>query len=131
MTFKTQEDGTIIARQGDSGDVYVEGLDTDKNYKVYFGVYDDKRKPVGNEVYIFSNKYADVVINIPAIVSDKWEVPKNEEYKEYYYGIKVCDEESRSEDTLVLDGCEYDTENILRVYPRKVKGLNAEEESDG
>lgn len=122
MGFITQADGTIIARQGDSGKVYIDGVDTSKNYKVYFGVYDSKRKPVGDEVPVDSNCYAEVVIHIPPQVSDMWEVPKDDEYIDYYYGIKVCDEESNTEDTLILAGNEFDTENILRVYPKKVNG---------
>ena len=131
MTFITKEDGTIIARQGDSGYVYIDGLDKDKNYKVFFGVYDENRKPVGNEVYVYSNCNSEVAINIPASVSNAWSVPKNYEYKEYFYGIKACDEDSKSEDTLILAGCEFDTENILVVYPKKVEGLRAEDLTNG
>ena len=121
--FITKEDGTILARQGDSGEIYIDGVETDKNYKVYFGVYDNKRKPVGREVYVYSNFSSEVVISIPSAVTNMWEVPKDEEFIEYYYGIKVCDEETSMEKTLVLANCEFDTENILIVYPRKVEGL--------
>lgn len=131
MAYITQEDGTIIARQGDSGKVYIEGLDTDKNYIVYFGVYDEKRKIVGREVPVQSNRQAELVLNIPAVVSNAWEVPRGEEYKDYYYGIKVCDEDSKTEETLVLAGCEFDTENVLRVYPKKVEGLKGEDVING
>lgn len=131
MAYITQEDGTIIARQGDSGKVYIEGLDTDKNYIVYFGVYDEKRKIVGREVPVQSNRQAELILNIPAVVSNAWEVPKGEEYKDYYYGIKVCDEDSKTEETLVLAGCEFDTENVLRVYPKKVEGLKGEDVTNG
>ena len=123
MGYITKEDGTIIARQGDSGKIYIEGLDIDKNYKIFFGVYDKNRKPVGKEVPIYSYNASEVILEVPATVSDMWVVPKNEPYAEYYYGIKVCDEETHREDTLVLSGCEYDTENILIVYPKKVEGL--------
>ena len=123
MGYITKEDGTIIARQGDSGQIYIEGLETDKNYKIFFGVYDKNRKPVGKEVPIYSYNASEVILEIPATVSDMWVVPKNEPYAELFYGIKVCDEETHTEDTLVLSGCEYDTENILIVYPKKVEGL--------
>lgn len=121
--FITKEDGTILARQGDSGEIYIEGVDIDKNYKVYFGVYDSKRKPVGREVYVYSNFSSEVVISVPSAVTNMWEVPKDEEFIEYYYGIKVCDEDTGMEKTLVLANCEFDAENILIVYPRKVEGL--------
>lgn len=131
MAYITKEDGTIIARQGDTGQIYIEGLDTDKNYAVYFGVYDENRKAIGNEVRYMSNFFADLAITIPASVSDMWTVPKNEEYKDYFYGIKVCDDSSRSEETITLSGCEFDTENIIRVYPKKVEGLKAEDYING
>jgi hypothetical protein len=122
MGFITKEDGTIIARQGDSGKVYIEGVDTNKNYKIYFGVRDDNGKPLGDEVWVYSNYGSEVVINVPANVSNMWEVPKKEEYIELNYGIKVCDEESGIEDTLILANCEFDTENKIVVYPKKVEG---------
>lgn len=121
--FITKEDGTILARQGDNGEIYIDGVETDKNYKIYFGVYDNKRKPVGREVYVYSNYSSEVVISVPSAVTNMWEVPKDEEFIEYYYGIKVCDEETGMEKTLILANCEFDTENILIVYPRKVEGL--------
>ena len=131
MGFITKEDGTIIARQGDGGKVFIDGVDTDKNYKIYFGVKDKKRNAIGREVYVYSNYSSEVVIVIPPSVTNSWVVPKNEEYIEYFYGIKVCDEETNMEDTLILDGCEFDTENILIVYPKKVEGTlnNIEEEA--
>lgn len=122
MGFITKEDGTIIARQGDSGKVYIEGVDTNNNYKIYFGVRDDNGKPLGDEVWVYSNYGSEVVINVPAHVSNMWEVPKKEEYIELNYGIKVCDEESGIEDTLILANCEFDTENKIIVYPKKVEG---------
>lgn len=131
MGFITKDDGTIIARQGDSGKVFIDGIDTDKNYKIYFGVKDKKRNAIGREVYVYSNQSSEVVIVIPPSVTNSWVVPKNEDYVEYYYGIKVCDEETSMEDTLILAGCEFDTENILIVYPKKVEGTlnNVEEEA--
>lgn len=122
MGFITKDDGTIIARQGDSGKVFIDGIDTDKNYKIYFGVKDNKRNAIGREVYVYSNHSSEVVIVIPPSVTNSWVVPKNEEYIEYFYGIKVCDEETNMEDTMILAGCEFDTENILIVYPKKVEG---------
>jgi hypothetical protein len=122
MGFITKEDGTIIARQGDSGKVYIDGIDTNSNYTIWFGVRDENRKPIGDEVPVQSNYGSEVVIDIPATVSNSWEVPKGEDYRELYYGIKVCDETTGLEDTLVLAGCEFDTENILIVYPKKVEG---------
>ena len=61
MGFITKEDGTIIARQGDSGKVYIDGIDTNSNYTIWFGVRDENRKPIGDEVPVQSNYGSEVV----------------------------------------------------------------------
>ncbi len=55
MAFIVDENGDISLVQGDSGTLSVEGLNTDKNYTVYFAIQDKNRKPVGNEIYLCSN----------------------------------------------------------------------------
>ena len=52
MAFKIDENGTITCYQGDSGEINITGLQTDKNYTLYFAVQDKMRKPVGFEVSV-------------------------------------------------------------------------------
>ena len=56
MTFSVDDAGNISLIQGDSGTIVVEGLNTDKNYTIYFGIKDKNREPVGDELFVTSNK---------------------------------------------------------------------------
>lgn len=124
MALIVQENGLIELIQGDSGEVGVDGLATDKNYRVFFGVRDAKRKHIGIEPYMDSNNSPSVIISIPSALTDLLEVGKDDEYTDYYYGFKVCDLETGYENTLLVANGKMGEENILRVYPKKVEGLN-------
>ena len=121
--FIIQENGMILTRQGDNGELGVEGISENHNYRVYFGIRDAKRRPIGEEPYVDSNYASSVVLSIPTALTDLLEVGKDDEYTDYYYGIKVCNPETGSEDTLILDGEDIASENVIRVYPKKVEGL--------
>ena len=121
MAFEIDENGTITCYQGDSGEINITGLPTDKNYTVYFGVQDKKRNPVGFEVPVETDGKDLVTFTIPPSLSDTWKVKSNEEYAEYYYGVKICDG-AGFEDTLSIAGSTFGDYNIIRVYPKKVEG---------
>ena len=127
--FIVDDKGGIYLHQGDSGEVYVEGISKDKNYKVYFGIRNKKRQQVGKEVFVESNFQPNVKIFVPTELTDLLEVDKNEEYTEYYYGIKVCYEENGIEDTLVLGTNDFGDKNIITVYPKEVEGTNGSSSS--
>ena len=76
MALKVDENGTIILYQGDSGDVVVSGLDTNKNYTVYFAILDEKSKLIGNELQVVSNKSDFVVFSLTPDFTDLLKVPK-------------------------------------------------------
>lgn len=121
MAFEIDENGTITCYQGDSGEINITGLPTDKNYTVYFGVQDKKRNPVGFEVPVETGSKELVTFTIPPSLSDTWKVKSNEEYTDYYYGVKICDG-AGFEDTLSIAGSTFGDYNIIRVYPKKVEG---------
>lgn len=121
--FEILENGMIITRQGDSGEIGVEGVATDKNYRVFFGIRDSKRRPIGEEPYMDSNFNSSVIISVPSSLTDLLEVDKNEEYTDYHYGIKICDLATLSENTLIIAGGDISSEDVIRVYPKKVEGL--------
>lgn len=123
MALIVDNNGNITLVQGDSGDIAIDGIETDKNYRVFFAIQDENRKPVGNEVFIDSDFKSSVILNLPSILTDLLTVNKNEEYAEYYYGIKVCDLESNFEDTLVLGNNDIGDLNTITVYPKKVEGI--------
>ena len=56
------ETGNMTLYQGDSGELLVRGLNTDKNYTVYFAFYNSKRKRLGTEISVESKKKDTVII---------------------------------------------------------------------
>ncbi len=123
MAFQVDKNGNISLVQGDSGQLVIDGISTDKNYTVYFAVQDKNRKPVGDEIYVSSNNYASVVFYITGDFTDLLTVGKNENCAVYYYGIKICDSESDLEDTLILGENDIGSINTITVYPKKVEGI--------
>ena len=112
--------GLIKIYQGDTIELIVEGLDTSKNYTLYFGVQNKRRVFVIPELSIQTENQDTITMIIPASSTDKLYVPINKDYEDYYYGFKVCLE--TEETTLNIDGSQYGVSNILRVYPKKVEG---------
>ena len=117
-------DGTISMYQGDSGEITVKGLDENSSYKVYFGIQDDKRNPVGEELQVSVSNSDTVTFLLSPELTDNLVVPHNKPYKIYYYGIKLCIESSSVEDTLFIANGTYGDLNKIIVYPRKVKGTS-------
>lgn len=123
MSIKIDNNGTIILYQGDSGNIVVSGLDDSKNYTVYFAILDEKGNLVGNELQTTTNKSDFVVFSLTSDFTDLLKVPKGKQYALYTYGIKVCDIETKTEDTLIIENCNYGDKNLIIVYPRKVIGI--------
>ena len=123
MAFKIDENGDITLIQGDSGMLYIDGINTDKDYTVYFAVQDSKRNPVGNELFVNSNNGNSVVFCLTGDFTDLLKVDKNKGFSTYYYGIKVCSVEDNIEDTLILANGDIGDLNTITVYPKKVEGI--------
>ncbi len=123
MSLNINEQGNITLYQGDSGEIVVSGLDTSKNYTVYLAILDEKGNLVGNELQVTSNKNDFVVFSLTADFTDLLKVSKGKNYALYTYGIKVCDTETKTEDTLIVENGNYGDKNLIIVYPRKVMGI--------
>lgn len=121
MAFIVDEFGNIETYQGDSGTLVVEELPTDRNYSLYFSIYNDKRQIIGETEPIALNGATMKSIPIEASLTDLLTVPKDEDYAEYYYGLKLC--VNGEEDTLIIDDGDIGSLNIVRVYPKKVEGV--------
>ena len=127
MAFLVDNSGNITLVQGDSGQLTVSGLSTDKNYTVYLAVQDSKRKPVGTEISVESNHNSSVIFDFIPELTNLFTVKRSEESAEYYYGVKVCDEDTNFEDTLLIGNTGIGDLNTITVYPKKVEGtLNDE-----
>ena len=124
MAFKVDNNGNITMIQGDSGTLIVEGIDSYNNYSVYLAVQDEKREPIGQELCVESNNSTVVVFEFTADFTNLFKVNKNEPYAIYYYGIKLCDVENNTEETLIMESKEIGSLNTITVYPKKVEGVN-------
>jgi hypothetical protein len=117
------ETGDLTLVQGDSGELFVEGLNTDKDYTVYFAFYNNRRRILGTEISVEANRSDHVILSIPASLTDLLTVPQGSDTAEYYYGIKVCNEDDGFEDTVTIGNKDIGELNTITVYPKKVEGL--------
>ena len=123
MAFTIDNNGNVTLVQGDSGELVVTGLPTDQNYKVYFAIQDENRKPIGSEIVVNSNKSDSVIFVLLGTLTDLLTVKKGEDTATYYYGVKLCSEEENTEDTLLLGDTDIGDRNSITVYPKKVEGI--------
>ena len=123
MAFRVDENGNITLIQGDSGELLIEGLNSNQNYTVYMAVQDRNRKPIGTELQVQTNGRESVSFVLTGDYTDLFKVEKNEKFSVYYYGIKVCSESTRFEDTLIFENGDIGDLNTITVYPKKVEGI--------
>ena len=122
MAFQIDKDGNISMIQGDSGLITIRGLNPNKNFTVYFAITDKNRNPVGDELSVSNNNNSYVVFQLTPSYTDLLTVKKDELYAVYYYGLKVCDEDTQREETLMIASNEIGNLNTITVYPKKVEG---------
>lgn len=122
MAFVVDDYGNITLVQGDSGQLTVNGLNTDKNYTLYLAIQDSKRNPIGSEIVVNSNGAESVIFVLSPELTNLLTVKRRDESAEYYYGIKVCDESTDFEDTLLIGDSDIGDLNTITVYPKKVEG---------
>jgi len=123
MAFNIDKNGNITCYQGDSGSLTINGIPTDKNYTVYFAIQNEKRLPIGSEIYVSSNNNTSVIFSITPSLTNLLTVKANEDYATYYYGVKLCDSGTNLEDTLQIAGSALGDLNTITVYPKKVEGI--------
>ena len=126
MAFVVDEQGNITLIQGDSGQLTVSGIPTDKNYNVYLAIQDKSRNTIGTELVVSSGNASAVIFGFTPDLTNLLTVNNNEESRDYYYGIKVCDTSTNFEDTLLIGDSDIGDVNTITVYPKKVEGtINA------
>ena len=124
MAFNIYSNGDIELVQGDSGSIVIDGISTDKNYTVCLAIQDNKRRPIGNEISVYSNNQSSVIFTLTSDFTDLLTVHKNNLYENYYYGIKICFPDDNFEETLIVKGNDIGDVNLITVYPKKVEGVN-------
>mgnify|MGYP006952227194 FL=1 len=123
MAFTIDKDGNITLIQGDSGELVINGLPTDKNYSVYFAIQDENRNPIGSEIELNTNNSSSVIFTITGSLTNLLTVKKDDETATYYYGIKLCNKDDFMEDTLLIGNTQIGSLNTITVYPKKVEGI--------
>ena len=123
MSLIIDKDGTISLYQGDSGEVVVSGLDSNKNYTVYFAIQDADRNFIGQELQVGVSNSSTVTFILTSVLTDQLKVPPNKPFEIYFYGIKACENDSLIENTLFVANDTFGDLNRIIVYPRKVKGF--------
>lgn len=123
MAFTIDENGNITLVQGDSGELAISGLPTDKNYTVYFAIQDENRNPIGGEISVNTNSQDSAVFVLTGALTDLLTVKKGDNTAQYFYGIKLCDADENVEDTLLLGNSIIGDKNTITVYPKKVEGI--------
>lgn len=121
MAVEIDEFGTIYLHQGDTGEIVISGLNTDKDYEIFFAVKDVKRKTIGSELSVKSNFKSSVTFVLSSSFTNMFLVPEDSDYEVYHYGIKMCDDNS-VEDTLFVVNSGYGSTNDIIVFPKKVEG---------
>lgn len=122
MTIYATKEGNLHVRQGDTGNIVITGIPTDRIYSVYFSVYNPENNRILVETSVSSEQAtgkATFAINETfsnALRVGEWE-----------YGIKICSQ--GTEDTLVPrmyvnDEGELVQENapLFIVYDKFVEG---------
>lgn len=122
MALSIDSDGTITMYQGDTGEIIINGLNTDKNYKVYLCIRDENDNVMGDELVEISNLKDKVKFFLSSKFTDLLTVPKGETNKTYYYAVKLCELGTQNEDTLFIAGKGYGEKNLLIIYPKQVEG---------
>lgn len=122
MSLIIDNDGTISLYQGDSGELVISGLDSDKNYTVYFAIQDLDRNLIGQELQVAVTKSDTVTFVLTPEYTDLLTVPKNKPYEIYFYGVKACELDKNIENTMFVADTTYGDLNRIIVYPRKVRG---------
>lgn len=122
MALRIDENGTITMYQGDTGYIYANGIDTEKQYRMYLAIYNNKRQQVGEEIMKEALNVDRVEFKINIVLSNQLTVPLNKEYETYYYGIKQNEIGTSDADTMFIGDGTYGDLNEIIVYPRKVIG---------
>lgn len=123
MAFTVDDNGNITLIQGDSGELVVNGLPTDRNYKIFFAIQDENRNPIGTEIELETNKSPSIIFSIVGSLTDLLTVKRGDDTATYYYGIKLCNQEDFFEDTLLIGDSKLGELNAITVFPKKVEGI--------
>ena len=105
---------------GDTGNLRISNLPTDKNYKVYWEIIRAKTQETVFELELDSNQADNVLFNLDSKHSDLLTVPNINTPETYYWSIKICDPETGAEDT-VIPKTRVDPDTGLATFSKPYK----------
>ena len=105
---------------GDTGNLRISNLPTDKNYKVYWEIIRAKTQETVFELALDSNQADNVLFNLDSKHSDLLTVPNINTPETYYWSIKICDPETGAEDT-VIPKTRVDPDTGLATFSKPYK----------
>lgn len=105
---------------GDTGNLRISNLPTDKNYKVYWEIIRAKTQETVFELELDSNQADNVLFNLDSQHSDQLTVPNINTPETYYWSIKICDPETGAEDT-VIPKTKVDPDTGLATFSKPYK----------
>ena len=105
---------------GDTGNLRISNLPTDKNYKVYWEIIRAKTQETVFELGLDSNQADNVLFNLDSKHSDLLTVPNINTPETYYWSIKICDPETGAEDT-VIPKTRVDPDTGLATFSKPYK----------
>lgn len=132
MSIEITKNGIVKIIQGDTGEMAVDGIPTDKNYEVYFAIRKKDRTLVTPEMKKETDGKDTVIFKITKEISELLEVPENSMCQVYYWGVKLCDPDTGNEDTMRIGECAcrngyFGKWNRLYAYPKISEGIIDEE----
>lgn len=86
---------------GDTGNLRISKLPTDKNYNVYLEILNSKTQEKVFEIMVQSEQQDSVLFTIDAEHSDLLTVSNINVPETYYWSVKICDPVTGSEDTVI------------------------------
>lgn len=122
--MSVEVDGTTITTfVGDSCVIIFTGLE--EGMVVYLGVRDRKtNKPIFDEIKSIADSEGEVQFVIPPELTNKFDIKLPQTVAIYNYGIKVVDESTGEENTVLLgENPQFGETYILKAYLKKVEGL--------
>lgn len=105
---------------GDTGNLRISNLPTDKNYKVYWEIIRAKTQETVFELELDSNQADNVLFNLDSKHSDLLTVSNINTPETYYWSIKICDPETGAEDT-VIPKTRVDPDTGLATFSKPYK----------
>lgn len=105
---------------GDTGNLRISNLPTDKDYKVYLEIIRAKTQETVFEINVQSNQLDNVLFVLTTEYTDLLTVSNINSPEIFYWSVKICDPDTGAEDT-VIPKTKVDPETGLATFSKPNK----------